>query len=51
MKREQESILVVQGSTDIVYVAAAAVVYGGLHRLSEDVAEAPILKQIALRTP
>lgn len=51
VKQEQESILMVQRSTDIVYITAAAVVYGGLDRLSEDVAEPLILKQIVSQTP
>lgn len=44
MKQEQESILMVQRSTDIVYII-------WLDRLSEDVAEPLILKQLVLQTP
>lgn len=47
VKQEQESILMVQRSTDIVYITTAAVVYGGLDRPSEDAA---ILKHIVSQT-
>lgn len=51
VKQEQESILMVRRSTDIVHLTTEAVVYGRLDRVSEDVTEPLILKQVVLQSP